>query len=133
MALAPGTPNGKRCPKLSASLGGASFHLARMLSGLVVHTERMRQNLDLTNGLIFAEAVTFALAKHIGKTRAHDLVETACKKAIAEKRHLRSVLEEDPSVISHIPGVELDTFFDATNYLGSSELFIDNVLSLAKG
>ncbi|MGB2625986.1 MAG: 3-carboxy-cis,cis-muconate cycloisomerase [Candidatus Acidiferrum sp.] len=120
-------------PEIVRLTGGASFHLARMLSGLVVHTERMKQNLDLTNGLIFAEAVTFALAKHIGKSRAHDLVETACKKAIAEKRHLRSLLEEDSSVISHIPRVELNTFFDATNYLGSSELFIDNVLSLAKG
>ncbi len=119
-------------PDIVRLTGGAYFHMARMLPGLVVHTERMKQHLDATNGLIFAEAVTFALARHIGKVQAHRLVETACKNAVAQKRHLKSVLEEDSSVSSLIPGAQLTTFFDATKYLGSSGLFIDNILSIAK-
>ena len=74
-----------------------------------------------------------ALARQVGKSKAHSLVETACKKAISEKRHLKSVLLEDSSVNTPIPAAELSSFFDATKYLGSSDLFIDNVLDLAKG
>lgn len=120
-------------PEIVRLTGGASFHLARMLPGLEVHTERMKQNLEATNGLIFAEAVTFALARQIGKSQAHGLVETACKKAVAEKRHLQSVIEENPSVQAQLPAAELATIFDATKYLGSADLFIDNVLHLARG
>ena len=119
-------------PEIVQLTGGASYHLARMLTGLVVHTDQMQKNLETTNGLIFAEAVTFALARHVGKAKAHGIVETACKKAITEKRHLKSVLLGDSSVNTHIPAAELTSFFDATKYLGSSDLFIDTILDLAK-
>ena len=40
---------------------------------------RMRRNLDLTGGLIVAEAVMMALAEHTGRGAAHDLVYGACR------------------------------------------------------
>ncbi len=118
-------------PEIVRLTGGASYHLALMLPGLEVHTDRMQQNLEATNGLIFAEAVTFALAKHIGKSQARQVVESACKRAVAEKRHLKSIIEEDDSLESYIPAAELNSLFDATKYLGFSDLFVDNILKLA--
>jgi 3-carboxy-cis,cis-muconate cycloisomerase len=47
----------------ASSLANARF----MLAGLVVHERRMRENLDLTHGLIVAEAVMMAAAPKLGR------------------------------------------------------------------
>ena len=71
---------------------GALAAIVDIAEGLEVDVARMRVNLDATDGLIMAEAVTFALAEKIGKSDAHHLIEAASKKAVAEKKHLRDVL-----------------------------------------
>ena len=45
---------------------------------------QMLANLELTQGLAMSEAVSIALAADIGRARAHELVEEASKRAIAE-------------------------------------------------
>ncbi len=119
-------------PEIVGLAAGALHHLEQMLSGLQVHTDRMKQNLELTNGLIFAEAVSMALAKNIGKLVAHQLVESACKTAVAEKRHLKDVLRHDSGVANHLSPVEIDALFDPQQYLGSAGKFIDAVLANAR-
>ena len=52
----------------------------------------MAANLEATRGLIMAEAVSIALANHIGRQPAHELVEHACAQAVREGKHLREVL-----------------------------------------
>jgi hypothetical protein len=49
--------------------------------GLRVHTERMWANLDATGALIYAEAVSTALARATRRAAAHELVEGACRPA----------------------------------------------------
>ena len=58
-------------PEIVRLSAGAMHHLAGMLPGLQVHPDRMRQNLEITNGLIFAEAVSMALGDRMGKMPAH--------------------------------------------------------------
>jgi 3-carboxy-cis,cis-muconate cycloisomerase len=106
--------------------GAASLHMQTLLEGLEVDTLRMRQNLELTNGLIMAERVTFALAPSLGKSRAKAFMEVACKQATAEKRHLRQVLREAPETAA----LDLEALFDPTTYLGASDVFIDRILAL---
>jgi 3-carboxy-cis,cis-muconate cycloisomerase len=118
-------------PEIVRLTGGALHHLVLMLSGIEVHTDRMRQNLDATDGLIYAEAVTFALAKHLGRSAAHRFVETACDKAMKENRQLKEVLRGESTLNTYLRPAELDSFFDANNYLGSSELFIERILKKA--
>ncbi len=105
--------------------GAASLHMQTLLEGLEVDTLRMRANLELTDGLIMAERVTFALAPVLGKSRAKALMEAACKRATAEKRHLKDVLGESPETGM----LDLETLFDPTTYLGASEVFIDRILA----
>ena len=63
-----------------------------MLAGIVVHEDRMRANLDLTGGLIVAEAVMMAAAPKLGRQHAHDVVYGACRKAIEEGGKLADIL-----------------------------------------
>ncbi|HXC48463.1 MAG TPA: 3-carboxy-cis,cis-muconate cycloisomerase [Candidatus Sulfotelmatobacter sp.] len=116
-------------PEIVCLTGGALHHLGEMLTGLHVDEQRMRQNLDATHGLIFAEAVTMALGDRLGKMPAHILVEGACKKARAENRHLKDVLDEEPGIHGYLTPSDLERLFDARNYLGSAEEFVQRILA----
>lgn len=116
-------------PEIVRLSGGALHHLAQMLPGLEVDPERMRQNLDATHGLIFAEAVSTALGDRMGKMPAHVLVEAACTKAREQKRHLLDVLREEPGLRGHLAPADLASLFDVRNYLGSASEFVRRVLA----
>jgi 3-carboxy-cis,cis-muconate cycloisomerase len=119
-------------PQIARLAGGALHHLAEMMTGLEVDAGRMRRNLDATNGLIFAEAVTMALADRMGKMPAHLLVEGACKKTVAEGRTLREILREEPGLRGHLTPADLESLFDPRNYLGSAEEFVERVTAQAR-
>ena len=119
-------------PEILRLAGGALHHLAEMLPHLGVDVERMRQNMEATRGLIFAEAVSMALADRMGKMPAHLLVEAACKKAYSERRPLKEVLELEPGLHSHLTLPDLESLFDVRNYLGSASEFVERVLAQAR-
>ena len=119
-------------PDIVRLSGGALHHLAEMLPGLEVDAARMRRNLELTNGLIFAEAVTMALGDRMGRMPAHLLVEAACKKVPEQNRHLKDILREDSGLRGHLTPADLESLFDVRNYLGSADEFIRRVIAEAR-
>ena len=120
-------------PEIVRLTAGALRHLAEIAPRLEVDAERMKQNLEVTRGLIYAEAVTMALAEKMGKASAHQLVEAACARAQTDKRHLRDVLGEDKDVRGHLPVGALEGLFDPRRYLGEAEAFVDRVVARAVG
>jgi len=119
-------------PEIVCLCGGALHHLAEMLPGLEVDAERMLRNLEITNGLIFAEAVAIALGDRMGKMPAHILVEAACKKAREQNRHLKDVLREESGLRGYLTPADLESLFDVRNYLGSADEFVRRVLAEAR-
>lgn len=111
--------------KLTAGTVERSIEL---LSGLEVDKKRMLQNLELTQGLIYAENVSLALAEKIGKSEAHELVEKACKKAVTEQKHLKQILVENQHYLTE---TELQPLFQAENAIGLSLEIIENILGKA--
>lgn len=61
---------------------GALNRMTEVMDGLEVDVQRMAANLDRTNGLIMAEAVTMALGAHIGRLKAHRAIAQACHRAM---------------------------------------------------
>lgn len=109
----------------AASLSNAKF----MLAGLVVHQGRMRDNLDLTGGLIVAEAVMMAAAPKLGRQHAHDIVYDACRTAIENGTALSDVLVTMPEIVSAIGDVEtVRSHCEPSNYLGLSGRMVDRVV-----
>lgn len=106
--------------------GGALEKAIELMAGLEVNTERMLQNLELTQGLIYAENVSLALAASMGKAQAHALVEEACKKSLAENRHLKTIILEMEIALST---TLLDRLFDPKNAIGLSLEIINEILS----
>jgi 3-carboxy-cis,cis-muconate cycloisomerase len=101
-----------------------------LIEGLQVFPERMRQNLELTNGLIMAERVSLALAGTLGRGEAHHLLEEASRTCVDSGRHLKDVLAESVALAGKLDAAELDRLFDPTTYRGASDAIIDRVLAL---
>jgi 3-carboxy-cis,cis-muconate cycloisomerase len=119
-------------PHLIRRAGGALRRARVLIEGLVVDSTRMRENLALTQGLIFAEAITMMLARQIGKPAAHKLVEEAARNAIASKKHLREVLAKNPEFSARVTPGELDSIFDPSKYLGAANEYIDRTIASHK-
>jgi 3-carboxy-cis,cis-muconate cycloisomerase len=115
-------------PALMLVTSGALDAIVDLAEGREVDTARMRQNLDATHGLIMAEAVSFALAEKIGKADAHQVVEAASKKAVADKKHLRDVLTSDSKVTAQLDANKLAGLFEPMAYQGASQALIDRLL-----
>jgi 3-carboxy-cis,cis-muconate cycloisomerase len=118
-------------PEIFNLTAGALVRARELVAGLEVDRERMRANLDLTPGLIMAEAVSMALASRVGKNSAHEIVQRACRVAVEEKKHLREILQEDTETGKLIDNAELDRLFDPSAYLGVTQKSIDRVLDRA--
>jgi 3-carboxy-cis,cis-muconate cycloisomerase len=119
-------------PELVLASGGALHLSVALIEGLHIDAARMRANLDLTRGLIMAEALTMALAPALGKEQAHHLVEAACRQAVAQGRHLRDVAAEDATIGGKLGSRKLDALFDPAGYLGQAAAFVERVLRARK-
>jgi 3-carboxy-cis,cis-muconate cycloisomerase len=110
---------------------GALHHLAAIAPNLQINATCMRENLERTHGLIYAEAVSIALAEKLGRAAAHQKVEAACAAATKSGRHLREVLSSQSELSALLSPVDLDLLFNPLNYVGSSSIFIDAILETA--
>ena len=115
-------------PEIVCLTAGAMHHLAAMVPRLEIDVKRMRENLELTKGLIFAEAIAAALGEKISRSHARELIDAASERAITEKRHLRDVINDDQKIAKHLSPQQLDKLFDPRNYTGTASEFIDRVI-----
>ena len=106
--------------------------LATTIPKMEIDVDRMRENLELTKGLIFAEAITAAWGEKVGRSRARELMDAAADRASKEKRNLREIIEGDEHLKKHFSPGELDGLFDARNYSGAANHFIDQVIEANK-
>jgi len=120
-------------PEICMLTAGALEQTATMMEGLQVDAARMRHNLGATHGLIAAEAVSAALAPQLGRATAHELVEAACRRAVAQKKPLREVLAQDAKVGKLLSTADLKRLCDPANYLGVAEQLVDHVLASRSG
>ncbi|MHB8668673.1 MAG: 3-carboxy-cis,cis-muconate cycloisomerase [Burkholderiales bacterium] len=115
-------------PESYIATAGALRQAKLMLAGLSVDTARMQRNLDLSSGLIVAEAVMMGLAPKLGRQVAHDLVYAACRSAVESGRPLLELLAADAQVNAHLARAELERLLDPHNYLGSAAQMVDRSL-----
>jgi adenylosuccinate lyase len=80
-----------------------------LVEGMIVDTERMRSNLELTHGGLFSQRVLLALVE-AGAARddAYRIVQRLAREAIEQGRPMRELLAEDPAG----SGLDLDAIFD---------------------
>ena len=55
--------------------------------------------------------------------------DRCCKRAVAEQRHLRAVLGDEPKVTAELSAAELDHLLDPANYLGQSRTWVERAVA----
>ena len=116
-------------PELVRVVAGSAAAMAEALDSLVVRPEAMAANLALTGGRTNAEAVSIALAGHVGVRRAHEIVAAACQEVGRTGRPLADVLREDAAAMAHLTPAEVDALLVPGRYLGMARTFIERVLA----
>jgi 3-carboxy-cis,cis-muconate cycloisomerase len=115
-------------PQLFGLASGALREGRRLAEGLEVDARRMRANLDLTKGLLFADAAAAALAPSLGRERAHRLVEEAADEVRQTGRDLRAVLTE--SAGEH--AASLEAAFDLAPATAAAAQWVEPAIAAAE-
>ncbi len=89
-----------------------------LLNTLRVNKLRMRENLNLTNGLILSQRLTFYLADVIGKDTANDLMHDVAKFALNNNLSLKEAALQNEIISKNITEKELDRILDPETYVG---------------
>lgn len=88
------------------------------LSNLVVNTDIMQKNIDMTHGVIFAQDVLhFLIKKGMDRENGYDLVQKLALQSLNERKSFRDLLEKNEELLSLIQQNELNQAFDIQKYL----------------
>ncbi|MGH7212229.1 MAG: lyase family protein, partial [Acetobacteraceae bacterium] len=115
-------------PEIFLLSAGALAQARSLVGGLQVAPERMRANLDLTNGLVVSEAVMMGLAPALGRQRAHDLVYDICRAVAAGKGTFLDLLAGQAEIKPHLRRAQLAALLDPAKYCGLAGEMVDRVL-----
>ena len=119
-------------PEIFVLTGEALALTLHIAQGLRVDKDRMRANLESSGGVIMAEAATMALARHMGRLKAKDLVHDACERVGSDGADLAAVLAKMSEVSEHLTAEELAYVMEPANYLGNVGEEIDRVVAHAR-
>ena len=114
-------------PQIVVACSAALARMESLLDDLVIDKGRMAANLRATNGLVMAEAASFALAGHMSRPEAQALVKAACTEVAETGRHLVDVL----AVRTAAP-VDWGSLRQPGAGLGQSDALIDRVIAKAR-
>lgn len=109
--------------------GSALASLAQVIETLEVYPERMRANIDATNGIIFAERASILLRPSLGRTAAQRLVEEAVQRSRTSGATLAEALKQSPEVARVLSPGQVDELMHPEGYLGASEMIRKELLS----
>jgi adenylosuccinate lyase len=115
-------------PDSSIALDYILHKATSVIDGLVVHPERMLQNLQATRGLVFSGQLLLALTqKGVSRETAYEWVQRSAMKVWDENKIFRELLEIDPDITSHLSPRELGAAFALDTYLRNVGAIFDRV------
>ncbi len=115
-------------PDATIALDFALVRLAGVISGLVVHSDRMASNLDHLHGLVHSQRILLGLVER-GQSRedAYRLVQRNAMKVWDEGTDFKSELRSDPDVSAIMSDGEIDACFDIEYHLRHVDMIFERV------
>ena len=89
-----------------------------LLKDLIVNKDKMRENLEITQGLILSQRLTFYLADKIGKDTANDLMHDVAKYALENNISLKDAALKNEIVSQNITKETLINILNPETYIG---------------
>lgn len=115
-------------PDATIALDFLLDRLHRVVQGLVVHADRMENNLHVLKGLIFSQKVLLALTgKGINRDYAYDMVQRNALKTWETQVSFQNTLQNDPEIMDVLSVTELADIFDISKYLTHVDAIFDRI------
>jgi len=90
----------------------------RIVAGLVVYPERMRENLARSRGVVFSGTVLLELTRRgVSREQAYEWVQRNAMRSFHEHRDFKSLLLADPDVTRTLSPGEIERAFDLNDQL----------------
>ena len=105
--------------------GDVLERLIMLAEGMRVFPERMRQNLDLSGGLIMSETLMLELGREIGRQRAHDVIYDVAQEAAVSTESFRDLLARNEEVTSRLTPERIEELLDPANHIGQCVTLAD--------
>ena len=117
-------------PDATATLAFMLDRARRVVEGLVVYPERMRENLDRAGELYFSEAVLLALVESgMARQEAYVLVQRNAMRAWKGEGRFRDNLAADADVTARVPAEALAKLFDLDHALRFAPAIVERALA----
>lgn len=117
-------------PDATTALDFALHRLAGLVETLVVHPERMRENLELTRGLVFSGALLLELAhKGLAREDAYRLVQRHAMDTWEQGGDFRERVLGDPAIAEVLAKEEIDRAFDLGHALRHVDAIFERALA----
>jgi adenylosuccinate lyase len=102
--------------------------MTRVVEGMVVYAERMRENLERSRGVVFSGTVLLELARRgISRERAYELVQRNAMRSFHDQVEFKPLLLADPDVTAVLPPAEIERAFDLDDQLKHVDQIFDRV------
>ena len=100
----------------------------RIVRGMVVYPDRMRENLERSRGVVFSGTVLLELAKRgVSREQAYEWVQRNAMRAFHEQRDFKSLLLADPDLTRVLSRDEIEKAFDLKDQLRNVDVIFDRV------
>jgi adenylosuccinate lyase len=100
----------------------------KIVQGMVVHPDRMRENLDRSRGVVFSGTVLLELAKKgVSREVAYEWVQRNAMRSFDERRDFKALLLDDPDVAGVLSAAEIERAFDLDEQLKHVDYIFDRV------
>jgi adenylosuccinate lyase len=104
----------------------------RIVRGMVVYPDRMRENLERSRGVVFSGTVLLELARRgISREQAYEWVQRNAMRAFHERRDFRSLLLDDADLMGVLTRAEVERAFDLNDQLRNVDAIFDRVFGAA--
>jgi adenylosuccinate lyase len=100
----------------------------RIVAGMAVHSDRMRENLERSRGVVFSGSVLLELARRgVSREQAYEWVQRNAMRSFDERASFRDLLAADPDVTAVLPREAIDRAFDLEVQLRHVDAIFDRV------
>jgi len=105
-------------PDSTTALDYMLYKMIDIIAKLLVYPEKMKHNMERTNGLVFSQRVLLALVdKGITRERAYELVQRNAMECWQTRQAFKELLANDADVAKLLSKEELDNIFEYSYYL----------------
>ena len=121
-----------RSPDSFIALDHMLRRFTRIVRGMAVYPERMRENLARSRGVVFSGTLLLELAtRGVSRERAYELVQRNAMRSFAEGLDFKGLVLADADITALLPAADVERAFDLDEQFRHIDTIFDRVFANA--